>query len=342
MSVEAEQAAQHVTLGEAVSILIRNTRQKRLQDEIDKRGQSQPKNPYLSQIGECDREIVYTVTHWKDRPAIDTDLKARFEAGEEQERIITRELNLLGFPVKFAQERIEIFGQVKEQKVLLATGKIDGAVTYGGVDIPIEIKSMDPNIFRRIRDGKEGALDFKQKPHLRRYLRQLQMYLHGQEKSEGLFIITDCLGHIKIIPVEWDAGECEQILQRLERVYPHWNLQTLPSRIEYQDELCGRCYFAGICLPDIVRPEAEVVIDPEWLSKIKEYHGLKEVVKRYEELKDDIKGRFDKVKQALAGDYIIMGRQQTKKECVVKESTFWVTTVKRLDELKGKKGEVNT
>lgn len=346
MSDETVTQTTRISLNDAVAELIRLGRTKRLQAEIDKRGQSQPRNPYLSSIGECDREMVYQITNWKDRPPIEPDLKARFEAGDEQEQIITRELSKLGFPVKLAQERVEVFGMVKGKKVLLATGKIDGTISYGGVDIPIEIKSMDPNIFRRIRDGREGIADFKL-PHLRRYLRQLQMYLHGHGKPEGLFFLTDALGHWKIIPVDWDAGECEQILQRLERIYPVWSAAVanpevpveMPARIEYADDTCGRCQFATICLPDIVRAEAEVVTDPELIEKINAHETLKPMVAKYEELHSEIKHRFEKVKKALAGDYVVFGRQQTKKECVVKESTFWVTSIKKASEVGVRPGQ---
>lgn len=335
-----ESVAAKVTLGQAVSELIRQKRQQRLQQAIEKRVSSRPKNPYLSNISECDRQIVYGMTNWQDLPAIEPELKARFEAGEEQERLIVQELMTLGFKVKLAQERIEIHGLHNGEKVLLATGKIDGVIEFEGIDIPIEIKSMNENVFKRIRDGAEGLQDFERMPHTRKYLRQLKMYLHGKGKEDGLFLLTNGLGTWKILPISWDAAECEAILQRLERVYPYWHHgiaddegRELPARIEYAEDICGRCPFAGICLPDIIRAESEVVTDTEWIEKIRRAEELKPAVSEFDDLKDDIKGRFKGVKKALAGDFIVFGREQKRKETIIPESTFWVTSIKPAAEM---------
>lgn len=343
MSEETLEAAKKITLGEAVAALILNTREKALNEKIT---QYARKNPVLSDISECDRQIVYGVTHWKDRPLHDTSLQARFNAGNLQESVISQELQSLGFKFILQQMPIEIEGKVNGKVVKLASGKLDGFIEFERIKIPVEIKSMDPNIFRRIN----SIGDLQTKPYLRKYIRQLQMYLHGNGLEDGLFILTDCLGHWKIIPVQWDAGECEAILQRLERVYPFWAsipggvIQVdsigeardgLPKRIEYDEEICGRCPFAAICLPDVIRAEAEIVTDDGLISEIAEHERLKPLAKAYDDIHDELKKRFEKVKKAVAGDYIVFGKEQRRmnKAREASESVSWITTIKRADEL---------
>ena len=267
--------------------------------------------PYLSDISECERQMVYGVTDWQSRALPDEDLQARFEAGNLQEREIVRELQGLGYKVTLSQMPVEVKGR---GGILLARGRIDGFIEWenGGTrwHFPIEIKSMNPNIFQ----GIKSLDDFQKKPHLRKYVRQLQMYMFGNNVEQGLFILTDCLGHWKLIPIYLDLGECEQIMQRLERVYAHLQTKTQPDRIVYDRELCGKCPFAAVCLQDVIGQEPQMIDNPALESDIDRHELLYPMHSEFNQLHKKLTGVFDRVEKAIVGTKYMVLRLPTNRK----------------------------
>jgi hypothetical protein len=254
----------------------------------------QRKNSILSDIGECERQMVYSVLDWDKKPLHDEELQARFDIGNLFEREIVRDLLGLGFSVNHAQMPVEILGR---GGVKIATGKIDGFIQYEGKKIPIEIKSMNPNVFNSINSVE----DFNKKPWTRKYLRQLQLYLFGNNCEEGLFICTDCLGHWKLFPLYLDLGECEALLQRLERVYAAIQSKTYPDRITYDQSLCGKCPFSVICLADIINKPADFIDNPALEADLDRHEELKPMASEFDALHDKIKGTFKGIEKAVVG-----------------------------------------
>ena len=245
-------------------------------------------NPILSDISDCDRQMVYGVLNWEDKPLHDEELQARFEEGKEQERKVITELLNMGFEVILSQQPVVVKGK---DNVTLATGRIDGFVKYKGRKFPLEVKSMNPNVYSRI----DSVEDFEKKSWLRKYTRQLQMYLFGNNEEQGFFIVTDCLGHWKLFPIFLDFGICELILQRLERDYIHIKNKTLPDRISYSNEMCGKCPFSIICLSDIVNEGLPLIDNDDLELKLLEREQLKPAVERYIEIDEESKELAKKV-----------------------------------------------
>lgn len=263
--------------------------------ELGKKSELYPrKNPILSDIPDCDRQLVYGVLNWKERPPFDSHVAARLEAGNVQEREIVRELEGMGFRVILSQMPVEIKGR---GGILLATGRIDGKIEFDGFRIPFEIKSMNPNIFNQVRSIE----DFQKKPWLRKYVRQLMMYLFGNNAEQGIFICTDCLGAWKMFVLDLDLGECEHLLQRLERAYENIKAGTHPPRILYDQSICGKCPFASNCLQDIVNTPLEFIENAELEQTIDRHEELKPLASEYDELHDRIKGVFKGVEKAIIG-----------------------------------------
>lgn len=312
-TAEVEKAARGLTLGDALAMDITLRREQRLKDATN----SYPRtHSILSDIGECDRQMVYSVTNWKDRPPIEPSLKARFEAGNTAEREVVGELRQLGYDVVLQQEVIEIHNRKGE---LIGRGKIDGQIKFQGFKFPVEVKSMHPNVFDRINTID----DFKKKPYLRKYIRQLLMYLFGKEVQQGIFLLTNCLGAWKIIVMNLDLAEAEQALQRLERVDVALKNKTLPERIEFDDELCGQCPFMMICVPDVMRTEAELFTDEVFLSDLDRRDKLRAARDEYEALDKSVKDQVKRadVKKGIAGEFIISVSKREQAEKIVKGYT---------------------
>ena len=290
----------------------------RRKQELSKKLQSYPRAmSVLSDISECERQMVYSVLDWKDRQMFDEEVAARLEAGNVQEREIIGELIRMGFKVILSQQPVDITGK-NGRKV--ARGKIDGMIEFERFRIPFEIKSMNPNIFNSIK----SIDDFQRKPHLRKYLRQMQMYLFGNNLEEGIFILTDCLGHIKLLSVFLDYGECEAILLKLERVDmiveklrnvtdAEARRAQYPDRIVYDSSICGHCPFSRTCLPDMTNQPAELVIDEVIEGKVARHEELKPLASEYDDLHDELKLKFAKVAKAIIGDKFILQNLPSKK-----------------------------
>lgn len=326
MSETTQALAPQVSIADALAFDIMERRKA----ELVKGAQSYPRSqPILSDIGDCDRQIAYGVTNWKDREAPDVELLARFEAGNVQEREITTRLINMGYKVTLQQQPVEVKGRDGQ---LLARGKVDGFITFNGIKIPFEIKSMNPNVYNNV----EIYEDFQKKPWLRKYPRQLQMYLLGNNCEWGLFILTDCLGHWKIIPVALSYEEGEAILQRLERVHAHLKAGTYPDRIDYRADICGQCAFAMICLPDVMRSQAIVLTDADTLTMLDERERLKPLHSQYEEVDKALKGKIKAsgVTKAIAGDWILSTKVVHKNAYSVEAQDQINVSIQKLKEKK--------
>lgn len=312
---------------ESLTAELEQRRTKALQAVIAKRGIYERKNPILSDLGDCDRQIAYGVTNPEAKPQITPELQARFDIGNLMEREMTKDLLDLEFDFQGSQKAIKVLGN---GGTLLATGKIDGFIKWEGELIPVEFKSMHPNIYAQIKTLE----DFQKKPWLRKYLRQLMMYMFGEGKEYGLFGITNCLGAKKWFTLYLDLGECELLLQRLENIQLHLAAFELPDRIEYRDDICGRCDFAGICLPDIMRNEAQILTDEVLLTDLQRRESLKEAAKDYKRLDESVKERLAGIPKGVAGNFMIVGKTLTRrayeKGPEIDPTHHWKTDIKFL------------
>ena len=327
MSEQIARAVASTTLASALAFEIQERRKAGL------RGKNVPyprSVSILSDIGECDRQMVYSITNWQDKPPFTDDLLYRFEAGKDQELLLVRDLLGLGYEVIGAQETIEIKNRAGET---IGRGKIDGKINYNRIKIPFEIKSMNPMVF----DNIDAIEDFEKKPYLRKYIRQLTMYLYGNNIEEGLLICTDCLGHWKFFVVTLDYGLAEQILQRLERVHAHIQAKTQPDRIEFRDEICGKCSFYQICLPDMIRTEVEVLNDEDFLMNLQVREDYKDARAAYESADKKAKDFIKKfgITKGIAGDFLITSKTtETKGREATPPGTMTRIEISKLEDIR--------
>ena len=256
------------------------------------------KNLILSDLADCDRYLAYSVMDWDKRPIHDEDLQARFNAGKTWEREAIRELEGLGYDVTLSQQPVQIKNRSQE---VIATGKIDGFITFeeDGINqkVPLEVKTMNANIFNTIK----SADDFQRLPYLRKYPRQLMMYMFGNNVDEGLFLLLDGLGRWKLLPLALDYGTCEWLLQRIERVSEAIKKKALPDRIPYDQQICGKCPFSHICLADVINKAADMIDNKDLEDDIARHEELKPLASEFDRLHDTIKETFKDIPKAIVG-----------------------------------------
>ena len=254
-----------------------------------------------SDIPDCDRFLVHSVLDWKERQLFNEYVQAMLDRGNTEEKQVIIDLLQMGLEIIEGQQPFE----AKNKKGILCRGRIDGKIKYEGKKYPFEVKSMNINSF----NGINCLEDMTKKPHHRKYLRQVQLYLFGHECEEGLIILTDLQGHYKLLPVYLDYGDCEFILQRLERAQDNILKKVYPAQMEYNEKICGKCPFNHVCLPDIKTEGASIIEDEELEGELTRRAEIKPVRDEYEELDDSIKERFrDKPDTLVGTDWRIISK----------------------------------
>lgn len=265
-------------------------------------------NPRASNIHDCARNIAYQVLNWADKKPFDKWLLARFEEGRRQEKAVISRLREDGFEIIDQDIQGQLTIAIPEQdtpefrKGEVLTGHMDGLIKWNGEWMVFEVKSMHPNLFRGIKD----LSDFQKKPLYRRYLRQAQMYLVGRNMEMGLFILTDGMGHDLPIPVYLDYGDADWILKHLERVARAIRAHEYPDRIPYDYQLCGKCQFAHICLPDVINRPADMIVNEELEADIARHEEIKPLAAEYDHLHDTIKETFKGIEKAMVGERFLV------------------------------------
>lgn len=283
-----------------------------LKSEIEKREnarlesrktQYQPKNCIASNLGECLRERYHSIVDWKAKPIADSWLQARFEEGNEQERRILIKLLTNNFEVVEGQTRFEI--KDRNGRVIL-TGRIEGKIKYEGKYYPFEIKSMNPNIY----DGIDSLEDFQKYSHTAKYPKQLQSYMFSQELPEGFFILTDCLGHFKIIIVKLDFEIMEKEMQSCTIVMDAVEKKE-PLAFHKDTAVCKKCWACKTCcFPPLDFGEGvQVIDDPDFLVNLNRRQELIASAKEFEKLDKIIKDRSKSYKHAICENFEIVVKE---------------------------------
>lgn len=251
-----------------------------------------PNNFWASAISECDREMCYSILNWEDKQMYDEHLQARFDKGRQEEKNVIIELMDMGYDIQSTQLPIAVKNRKGE---IICTGKLEGRIRPPSwkKKYVFEIKSMHPDIFKQVNTYD----DLDKKPWLRRYKRQMQVYLFGHNEEMGILILTDCLGHWKIIPVYLDFGEAEFIIQRLERNWVSVKKNKLPDRMKFKNEICSKCNFNHICLPDIEGRMAELVDNKEIEEQLERRKELHSLAKEYDKIDKELKAIYKKSKR---------------------------------------------
>lgn len=308
-------------------------RKNKLKDKISK----YPRRNFIaSDIHECDRYMVYSILDWDKKPTHDESTQAIFDAGNKEEESVKNRLGYeLGIEFIQSQQPFELKNKDGE---IICRGKIDGKILYNREAIPIEIKSMGENIFNTINKIE----DFQKKPWHRKYVRQMMLYLAFTEQEAGLFIISD-FRREKIIPIIFNQGEADWIISRLERLWECVKNKEYPDPIDYKPELCDKCPFAHICIYKVENKDPTIISNQKLEEKLERREELKDVIKEYKSLDEEIKSVFREIPEAFVGkEWLIKGKKQIRKsidtkalpdnikEKYAKETEAWITIIKKL------------
>lgn len=229
--------------------------------------------------GDCERQLVYMRTHWQDRQMHDVHLELIFREGNLHEEAVLRALGEAGVTVIEQQTTLEW----REYRI---TGHVDGVVVQDGRAVPLEIKSMSDHIWSSIAKRGPGVYEwsevsgaFQAKPWLRKYLGQLSIYMLCKDVDRGILLLKNkSTGAMAQVNVELDYEYAESLIQRAERINRHIDQGTLPDRIAWRPDVCGRCPWLHLCLPDRVGHDPIEFLEDETIV---------ELIEERERLSDD-------------------------------------------------------
>jgi len=333
--------AQDTPIADQLAQEILDARLQHLRQQI--RPQNKRDYLYLSDVHTCTRHNYYSMVEGDKRNPINEFLQARFEAGNIWEQKIVAQLLDMGFQVTSGQVTVEI----KHKDKILGRGKIDGKIRFRGKTIPCEIKNLDGNIFRRINCVE----DLFEDEWLEKYVRQLLLYMYGQNEEEGIFLITDRGGLWKVLPIYLGnyLDYAELTLRNMERSMEAKDRGEIPDRITYHPKICGRCQFNAVCLPTTVIEGGETLQDPEIENLLERHTELKEKAAEFEEIHDTIKDLFkEKPQTTVGGRFIVKPKKRVRtsydaklldpeaRKAIKKETEFWVIEIEKIPEAAAK------
>ena len=300
---------------------------------LERERESYPRNnPVASDLSECARETALAILHWQDRPPFAAETIARFRRGKVIEDEVLRELGTLGISVRTERAPFEI---IHKGRVVLR-GKVDGFVQWQRRDWPLEVKSVDPNIFRRIR----AVEDFQKLKWAKKWPRQLQAYLYGLDEEEGFFLLDNCMGAWRLVPVRLDYQEMDAILRRIEAAVEaveavragKAEADVLPPFHEDAD-VCRSCWaFGRTCFPPVDAEGLQVLDDEDLEMKLDRRGALSAAYREYLDLDEDVKAALKGKDGRVVGNWLVRGKEITRneKERPAKTITFWQTKIESL------------
>jgi len=248
---------------------------------------------------ECLRFLVLARLQPQDRFPVDIGLQRIFDEGNKQEKLMRMELEEAGFEI--IQTQRDLYWEP-----LQLSGHIDGLIVLEGKEIPIEIKSCNPNIFRTI----SKITHFKQllessKIWLRHYPAQIMLYMLLMDKDKGIILFKDkSTGQKHQINVDLDYEYTEQILKGLEKVNDYVAQKKLPAA--KRCEACDRCGFTrSVCYVGKDFGEGYTFLnDKEAEKSLIRREELYLPAKEYADLDKQIKSAY-RGRNVLLGDFKI-------------------------------------
>lgn len=265
----------------------------------------------------CERKLVFDRTRWEEATLHDVGLQFIFDEGHVQEQQVLKDL---------ADAGVQVIEQQRdyEWREFQITAHLDGKALVPDA-VTLEIKSMNPYTFTQI--GTAQDIIQSHKHYIRAYAAQAQIYMLLSNSPRAVFIFKNkSTGQLKEIWMELDYQFAEELLQKATRINAHVEAKTIPEPIAWQEDVCGRCAYAHICLPEARREALDLTNDPELEVKLKRRFELAPLRKEYEELDEEIKATVKEKAKVLCGDFLITGKWIAPKG----KPKYWKSDIQKL------------
>lgn len=282
-------------------------------------------NNRASSIGsECLRMLVYNRIAWqvKEKPSI--DLQFIFDEGRLHERQIIIELQ---------EEQLEV---VEQQVSGFDEGTglswhLDAVVHTDAGRFPLEVKSCAGHIYDAL--SKYGRDEFKKAmdelgvfyPWLRNYLAQILTYLNGRKLEAGIVLFKGKQNgrpkQFNVIASEHSAffddvvskskkidGLVKELGEKKLDATGADKAGLLPERIADPD-LCRKCDFRFVCLPDVdFGKPLSLLTDKLLEKKIDRWYKYQLIAKEFDDLTEEINLAVKGKANTIVGRFHVDGK----------------------------------
>lgn len=269
----------------------------------------------------CERKLVFDRTRWQEATLADVGLQFIFDEGDLQEAQVLKDLAEAGWRVIEQQRDYE-------WKQYQITAHLDGKIVMEQA-WPLEIKSMNPYTFKQINSAQD--IIQSKKHYIRAYAAQAQIYMLLSNSEKAVFIFKDkSSGLLKEVWMDLDYTMAEELIKKAERINGYVARSETPPPIPWDEDICGRCAYAHICLPEAKREAIDLTNDPELEIKLQRRAALDPLRKEYAELDEEIKKQVNEKPRVLCGEFLLTGKWQERNG-----KKFWVTKIDQLTVTKG-------
>lgn len=275
----------------------------------------------------CIRHLVYCRTNWNDQALYDLGLQYIFDEGNRHHKAVFDDLREAGITV-VEQERPLAWPEFQ------ITGHQDAKIQDGNTLVPVEVKSVEPNAWKKM-NSIQDMMD-SNKLWWRKYPAQLTLYVKMDKKDIGLFILKNKLtGRLKQIEYPLDLSYVGELTEKASIINQHIAQGTFPDKIEPDEDICGYCGFNVLCLPDRdFGDPLQILEDAQLVSILSRREELKEAYKEYnalqKQLKRELNGKNNIVLESGGVSWHISGKITHRNGYDVKPCDYWLAKAVRL------------
>jgi len=249
---------------------------------------------HASSLGDrCERRLYYRRVAWDRQEPVSPELQAIFDEGGLHEPAVIARINALG--VRVLGEQVTRTLEAHE-----ISGRPEGHVEYGGLPILLEVKSISPNGFRRLKTAADVRED---RSYYGKWYGQVQTYLAAADYRAALLVLKDkSSGALRFIPIARDQEAIDGLLAKADRVNAAVKAQEPPPFPE-DLSLCEGCPFRGrACAPPLdAGPGAAILSDPDLLDAAQTWEATLDAAKAHEEAEETIKAAVRGKPMAVLG-----------------------------------------
>ena len=286
-------------------------------------GPMKPSGNWASRAGHpCARYLVYGRTAYEQATPKTPHLIRLFDIGRSVQDQAERELRKAGFEVVEREARLE-------DKSLEVSGKVDFKIEIARVRYPVEVKGFNHYTW----EGLKSMADLlgHRKPWVRMAPAQGLLYAWATSVPWVLFDLKSKLtGEPTYIWAHWEdhLDYLNAVMERLKLVNACVKDGSTPDPIEYDPDLCDRCEFLTLCGVERKAGADLSLEDNEELEGALERRAASAADhKAYEAAKDTIKRIVAQRPKVLCGDWLIEGKEVSKKGYAVAERVEWHTKI---------------
>jgi hypothetical protein len=293
-------------------------------------------NNRASEIGHpCVRYLVYNRLNWQEKILYPTEVGFIYDGGNMIHELARKQIETCE-TIKLVEQEASF--EWREYKI---TGRMDGKITKDHkTRYPLEIKGISHWDWLKI-NCMEDML-YADKSWLRKYPAQLMIYMLQTSMEYGLFyLVSKTTFQPKAIWMRLHEGDefqfAEGLLKKAEKVNACVDKNEYPDRIEYDHNVCVKCDFAHLCLPDIKNQAGLDIVDNEELENLlKERDENSFASSKYDKADKQIKAIVKGKEKILCGDFLITGKTSIveKKEQPARTEEQWRVKIINLNKEK--------